>query len=263
VSGSAPSIARLLEVMRRLRDPAGGCEWDRAQTMQSIVPHTLEEAHELADAVAGGDRVAVRDELGDLLFQVVFLARIAEEQGAFDFDAVAAAIADKLERRHPHVFAAPDALSAAEQTVAWEGFKAAERAAAGQAGTLDGVARALPALTRAAKLGKRAARVGFDWPDPGGVRAKVDEELGEFEETLRDGEPTARQEEELGDLLFAVANWARHLGLDPEAALRASNAKFERRFARMEILAREQGVALEALDLDAWEALWSRAKAQG
>jgi MazG family protein len=176
---------------------------------------------------------------------------------------VAAAIADKLERRHPHVFAAPDALSAAEQTVAWEGFKAAGRAAAGQAGTLDGVARALPALTRAAKLGKRAARVGFDWPDPGGVRAKVDEELGEFEETLRDDEPTARQEEELGDLLFAVANWARHLGLDPEAALRASNAKFERRFARMEILAREQGVVLEALDLDAWEALWSRAKAQG
>ena len=256
-------IARLLEVMRRLRDPQGGCEWDRAQTMQSIVPHTLEEAHELADAVAGGDPAAVRDELGDVLFQVVFLARIAEEQGSFDFDAVATAIADKLERRHPHVFAAPDALSAAQQTVAWEGFKAAERAAAGQQGTLDGVARALPALTRAAKLGKRAARVGFDWPDASGVRAKLDEEIGEFEATLKDGEGRARQEDELGDVLFAVANWARHLGLDPEAALRSSNAKFERRFARMEVLAREQGKALDSLDLDAWEALWARAKADG
>ena len=194
------ALVRLLGVMRELRDPETGCAWDRAQTMQTIVPHTLEEAHELADAVAGGDRGAVRDELGDLLFQVVFLARIAEEEGAFDFDAVAAAIADKLERRHPHVFAAPDALSAAEQTVAWEGFKAAERAAVGQVGTLDGVARALPALTRASKLGKRAARVGFDWPDPGGVRAKVDEELGEFEATLRDAEPRARQEDELGDV---------------------------------------------------------------
>ena len=256
-------IARLLEVMRRLRDPQGGCEWDRAQTMQSIVPHTLEEAHELADAVAGGDPAAVRDELGDVLFQVVFLARIAEEQGSFDFDAVATAIADKLERRHPHVFAAPDALSAAQQTVAWEGFKAAERAAAGQQGILDGVARALPALTRAAKLGKRAARVGFDWPDASGVRAKLDEEIGEFEATLKDGEGRARQEDELGDVLFAVANWARHLGLDPEAALRSSNAKFERRFARMEVLAREQGKALDSLDLDAWEALWARAKADG
>lgn len=257
------AVARLLEVMRRLRDPDGGCAWDRAQTMETIVPHTLEEAHEVADAVAGGDPGAVRDELGDLLFQVVFLSRIAEEQGAFDFDAVAAAIADKLERRHPHVFAAPTGLSTDEQTVAWEGFKAAERAAAGQQGTLDGVARSLPALTRAAKLGKRAARVGFDWPDVTGVRAKVDEELGEFEATLRDRETQARQEDELGDLLFAIANWARHLGLDPETALRASNAKFERRFARMEVLARGQGVALGSLDLDAWEALWARAKADG
>lgn len=257
------SLERLIEVMRRLRDPVSGCAWDRAQTMPSIVPHTLEEAHELADAVAGGDVRAIRDELGDLLFQVVFLSRIAEEEGAFDLDAVAAAIADKLERRHPHVFAVPDALSATEQSAAWEGFKAAERAAVGQAGTLDGVARALPALTRAAKLGKRASRVGFDWPDPAGVRAKVSEELGEFEATLRDGEPRARQEEELGDLLFAVANWARHLGLDPEAALRGGNTKFEQRFARMEALAREQGVRLESLDLDGWEALWSRAKADG
>jgi MazG family protein len=257
------AVDRLLGVMRKLRDPVSGCAWDREQTMQSIVPHTLEEAHELADAVATGERGAIRDELGDLLFQVVFLARIAEEEGAFDFDAVAAAIADKLERRHPHVFGAPDALSAAEQTVKWEGFKAAERAASGQPGTLDGVARALPALTRANKLGKRAARVGFDWPDASGLRAKLDEELGEFEETLREREPRERQEEELGDLLFVIANWARHLGLDPEAALRSSNAKFERRFVYMEGLAREQGADLERLDMDTWEAMWARAKRGG
>ena len=257
------AVDRLRGVMQRLRDPVSGCAWDREQTMQSIVPHTLEEAYELADAVAAGERGAIRDELGDLLFQVVFLSRIAEEEGAFDLDAVATAIADKLERRHPHVFAAPDALSAAEQTVAWEGFKAAERAASGSAGTLDGIARALPALTRALKLGKRAARVGFDWPDASGLRAKLDEELGEFEETLRDREPRERQEEELGDLLFVIANWARHLGLDPEAALRGSNAKFEARFARMEAYARAQGKDLAALDLDAWEALWARAKRGG
>ena len=259
---SAP-LVRLLGVMRRLRDPDGGCAWDRAQTMASIVPHTLEEAHEVAEAIAGGDANAIRDELGDLLFQVVFLARIAEEDGAFDFDAVATAIADKLERRHPHVFGEPTALSAAEQTVAWERHKAVERAAAGERGTLAGVARSLPALTRATKLSKRAARVGFDWPDVGGVRAKVAEELGEFEATLRDGETRERQEEELGDLLFAVANWARHLGLDPEAALRAGNAKFERRFAGMEAAARARGIALEALDFETWEALWAQAKAGG
>jgi ATP diphosphatase len=255
------AVQRLLGVMRRLRDPQGGCEWDRAQTMASIVPHTLEEAHELAEAISQGQTTAIRDELGDLLFQVVFLSRIAEEQGMFDFDAVAAAIADKLERRHPHVFDRPAALSATEQTVAWETHKAAERAADGQTGTLAGVARALPALTRATKLSKRAARVGFDWPDVSGVRAKVDEELGEFEATLRDGEPRVRQEEELGDLLFAIASWARHLGLDPEAALRSSNAKFETRFAIMESLARGRGRGLDELDLDAWEALWAQAKA--
>jgi MazG family protein len=262
VGGVSAAMQRLLGVMRRLRDPQGGCEWDRAQDMASIVPHTLEEAHELAEAVALGRAPAIRDELGDLLFQVVFLARIAEEQGDFDFDAVATAIADKLERRHPHVFGEPAPLSAAEQTVAWEAHKASERAAEGQIGTLAGVARALPALTRATKLSKRAARVGFDWPDVVGVRAKVDEELGEFEETLRDHEPRERQEEELGDLLFAIASWARHLGLDPEAALRASNAKFETRFARMEALAQRQGRELGALDLDAWEALWAQAKAK-
>lgn len=256
-------LQRLLGVMRRLRDPQSGCAWDRAQTMASIMPHTLEEAHELAEVVAAGEPSAIRDELGDLLFQVVFVARIAEERGEFDFDSVATAIADKLERRHPHVFGEQTALSAAQQADAWEGIKAAERAAAGDAGVLAGVALTLPGLTRANKLSKRAARVGFDWPDVSGVRAKVDEELGEFEATLRDREPRVRQEDELGDLLFAIASWARHLGLDPEAALRGSNAKFERRFACMEALAKARGLELGALDLAAWESLWAEAKAGG
>lgn len=255
------SLDRLLDIMRALRDPATGCAWDREQTMASIVPHTLEEAYEVAEAVGRGEPPQIRDELGDLLFQVVFLSRIAEERGEFDFEAVAAAIADKLVRRHPHVFRAHESLSAELQTVAWERFKAEERARAGDAGVLSGVALALPALTRAAKLGKRAGRVGFDWPEVSGVRAKVDEELAELESALADGESTARQAEELGDLLFAIANWARHLRLDPEAALRASNAKFERRFSTMERLAAERGLVLEGLELAAWEALWSEAKA--
>lgn len=255
------SIVRLLEIMQALRDPQTGCAWDRQQTLESIVPHTLEEAYEVAEAVARGESSAIRDELGDLLFQVVFLARIAEEQGQFDFEAVAAAIADKLVSRHPHVFADPTALTAEAQTEAWEGFKAEERRRGGEVGVLAGVALALPALSRAAKLGKRAARVGFDWPEVSGVRAKVDEELTELEAALAARESTDRQTEELGDVLFAIANWARHLKLDPEAALRASNAKFERRFATMERLASERGLVLDALDLAAWEALWSEAKA--
>lgn len=256
------SLTRLLEVMRALRDPDKGCAWDRAQTLESIVPHTIEEAYEVAGAVALRDPEAIRDELGDLLFQVVFLAQIAAERGEFDFDAVAAAIVEKLVRRHPHVFDTPQAVSAATQTIAWEQFKALERERAGQVGTLAGITAALPALTRASKLGKRAARVGFDWPDLGGVRAKVDEELAELQSAIETRESSERQAEELGDVLFAVSNWARHLGLDPEAALRASNAKFERRFATMERLAQEQGVSLEQLDLVAWEALWSQAKSK-
>jgi len=259
---AAAATTRLLKVMRRLRDPQTGCAWDREQTLESIVPHTLEEAHEVAEAIASGVLPAVRDELGDLLFQVVFLARIAEERGAFDFHDVAHAITDKLVRRHPHVFATQRDLSSAQQTVAWEAMKAEERAENGESGVLDGVARALPALTRAAKLGKRAGRVGFDWPDAVGVRAKVDEELAEFEATLRDGESQRRREEEFGDLMFALANWARHQGIDPEGALRGANAKFEARFATMESLARTRGVALAALDLAAWEALWQDAKQQ-
>jgi ATP diphosphatase len=256
-------IARLLAIMARLRDREGGCPWDLEQTFETIVPHTLEEAHEVAEAIASGDPAAIRDELGDLLFQVVFHARLAEERGWFDFDRVAAAIAGKLERRHPHVFAVPrPGLSAVDQTRAWELTKAAERAVAGRGGALDDVALALPALTRAVKLGRRAARVGFDWASAAEVRPKLDEELGELEEALAGGESRARQEEELGDLLFAITQWARHLGLDPEAALRGTNRKFTRRFETMEQLAIQRGLDPRALPAAEWEALYVEAKAR-
>lgn len=255
------ALQRLLGIMRALRDPQTGCAWDREQTFDSIVPHTLEEAHELAEAIASGDALRIRDELGDLLFQVVFLARIAEERGLFAFEDVARGIGDKLVRRHPHVFASQTDLSAAQQTQAWESFKENERRAAGEQGTLAGVSRVLPALTRAVKLGKRAARVRFDWPDASGLRAKLDEELGEFEATLAHAEGEARQHDELGDLLFVIANWARHLKLDPEAALRGTNAKFERRFAYMEEAAAAAGTPLQGLDEASWERLWQQAKA--
>lgn len=256
------ALQRLLGIMRQLRDPQTGCAWDREQTFSSIVPYTLEEAYELAEAVENGNPDRLRDELGDLLFQVVFLARIAEEQGLFDFNAVAQGIGDKLVRRHPHVFDAKVGdVSAEQQTRSWEALKAGERAAAGEPGVLDGVAQSLPALTRAVKLGKRAARVHFDWPDASGLRRKLDEELGEFEATLVQEEGLARQHDELGDLLFVIANWARHLKLDPEAALRGTNAKFERRFAHMERKAAAAGTPLAELDPDAWERLWQQAKA--
>ena len=254
------SLRRLLEIMRQLRDPQTGCAWDREQTFESIVPHTLEEAYEVAEAVRLADAARIRDELGDLLFQVVFLARVAEERGLFDFDAVARGIGDKLVRRHPHVFEAQAGLTAEEQTKAWESLKASERAAAGERGALDGVALALPALTRAVKLGKRAAAVNFDWPDASGLRRKLDEELGEFEATLAQAEGPARQHDELGDLLFVIANWARHLKLDPEAALRGTNEKFQRRFAHVEHLAAAAGNQLASLDVEAWERLWQEAK---
>lgn len=254
------SIDRLRAIMAALRDPNRGCPWDREQTWATIAPHTLEEAYELADAIERGDVSHVRDELGDLLFQVVFQARIAEEQGLFDFDAVAAAISDKLERRHPHVFGAATISSAAEQTRAWEEHKAAERRAAGNAaGTLDGVALGLPALTRAAKLGRRAAGVGFDWSKATDVLAKVEEECAELEGALGEGHASA-VEEELGDLLFSLAQFARHSGIDPEAALRAANAKFERRFRRMEAWLAEQGRSPRDATPDELETLWAKAK---
>jgi len=260
-SGATDALVRLLEVMRRLRDPQTGCSWDREQTFATIVPHTLEEAFELADAVASGRPDAIQDELGDLLFQVVFLAQLAQEQGWFGFGDVAAAIGGKLTRRHPHVFGGQVFADAAEQSRSWESIKAAERDAVSEAAALGGIAAALPALSRAAKLGRRAGRLGFDWPEPEGVRAKVFEEIAEVDAAPTRGQ--AAVNEEVGDLLFAMANWARHLRVDPEDALRAANRKFEHRFALMETAARKAGAALESLDAAAWDRLWAEAKSSG
>jgi len=245
-------IDRLVSIMARLRDPRTGCEWDTVQTFETIAPYTIEEAYEVADAIARDDMAELKDELGDLLLQVVFHSRMAEEAGHFALPDVIAAISDKMERRHPHIF-----LGAAEGGHhLWEQIKAAERGAKGHDGALGGVALGLPALLRAEKLQKRAARTGFDWPDPAGARAKIDEELAEVEAATNSEE----RAEEIGDLLFAVVNWARKQGVDPEAALRGANAKFEKRFKAMEA---EAGDAFEALDLDGKEALWTRVKQSG
>jgi ATP diphosphatase len=249
VSGPSESnIERLVAIMARLRDPERGCDWDVAQDFSTIAPYTIEEAYEVADAIARGDMADLQDELGDLLFQVVFHSRMAEEADLFALRDVVASISDKMERRHPHVFGD----SGGGHAQHWERLKAIERQAKGDAGALDGVAVGLPALLRAEKLQKRAARTGFDWPDPSGARAKIDEEIAEIEAAS-----PAEREEEIGDLLFAVVNWSRHLGVDPEAALRAGNAKFERRFKAMEA---EAGDAFAGLDLEAKEALWVKAK---
>ncbi|MDK4807359.1 MAG: nucleoside triphosphate pyrophosphohydrolase [Novosphingobium aromaticivorans] len=250
---TTPALARLLAIMARLRDPQGGCEWDLAQSFATIAPYTIEEAYEVADAIARNDIADLREELGDLLLQVVFHSRIAQEAGHFDFDAVAAAIADKMEARHPHIFAAQDYTGQSRQD-RWENAKEAERAAKGAQSALDGVALALPALMRAEKLQKRAARVGFDWPDTSGPRAKVIEELDELAAAATPEEKL----DEAGDLLFAAVNLARAHGVAPEEALRHANAKFERRFRAMEALA--QG-AFPTLDLEAQEALWQAVKA--
>lgn len=242
-------IERLIAIMARLRGP-DGCEWDRAQTFATIAPYTIEEAYEVADAIERNDLGELKDELGDLLLQVVFHSRIAEESGAFAFDDVAAAISDKMELRHPHIF-----RGAAEGGHhRWEEVKAAERAAKGAASPLDGVARGLPALLRAEKIQNRAARVGFDWPDTAGPRAKIDEELAEVAAATTPAELA----DEVGDVLFAVVNWARHLGVEPEAALRAATGKFERRFRAMEAAA---GAAFAGMPLAEKEALWMRVKA--
>ena len=255
------ALRRLLDVMAALRDPAGGCPWDREQTFATIAPYTIEEAYEVADAIARGDTAALRDELGDLLFQVVYHARMAEEAGRFDFAEVAAGIADKMVRRHPHVFGDAAARDAAEQTVAWEAQKRAERAARAEHATLAGVAVGLPALTRAVKLQKRAGRVGFDWKDAPPILDKIAEELGELRhEMAAPQRDPARLADELGDLLFACANLARHLELDPESALRGTNAKFERRFRRIEALLAATGKRPEEATLDEMERLWEQAK---
>ena len=243
--------------MAALRDPHDGCPWDVEQSFETIAPYTLEEAYEVADAIARDDRDDLRDELGDLLFQVVFHARMAEEAGDFEFADVVAGICDKLTRRHPHVFGTPEERARGAVEGSWERIKAEERDRGETADSrLDGVPLALPALKRAAKLGKRAASVGFDWPDAEGPKAKIAEEL----EELADAATTEETAEELGDLLFAVTNLARHLGVDPEHALQSANAKFETRFRGVEAAARSAGTSVEALDLEALEALWQRQK---
>lgn len=245
------SIDRLLAIMRQLRNPDGGCEWDLAQNFATIAPYTIEEAYEVADAIAGGDPAAICDELGDLLLQVVFHAQIAADDGLFTFDDVANAISAKMERRHPHIFGDVTTSDVRQQ---WEAIKADERAADGPKGALDGVALSLPALLRAQKLQGRAARVGFDWPDTQGPRDKIAEELAEVAAATDD----THRHEEVGDLLLVVVNYARKLGVDAESALRDANLKFARRFAAMEARA---GGSLQGLSLDAQEAHWQAVKA--
>jgi len=245
-----PPLDRLLTIMARLRDPDAGCDWDLAQDFATIAPYTIEEAYEVADAIARGDMADLKDELGDLLFQVVFHARIAEEDGLFAFGDVATAISEKMEARHPHIFT--DAGGTMDEA-RWEDLKADERASKGVTSALDGVAIALPALMRAQKLQKRAARTGFDWPDPSGSKAKIAEEIAELEAASSDADKL----EEAGDLLFAVVNFVRAHGISAEDALRAANAKFERRFRGMEHLAGED---FPKLSLEAQEELWQRVK---
>jgi MazG family protein len=253
------SLAELLAIMARLRDRERGCPWDLEQTFATIAPYTIEEAYEVADAIERNDLGDLKDELGDLLFQVVFHARMAEEAGAFDFAAVAAAICAKMLRRHPHVFGDGEVADSAEQTQRWEQIKRAERGA--RSGVLDDVPAGLPALTRAAKLGKRAAIVGFDWPDVAGVRAKVAEELGELDAAAASGDAAAVAAE-MGDLLFSIANWCRHLDLDPESCLRGANARFARRFRSVESAVATSGRSWAEHDAAALDALWRRAKAE-
>ncbi|WP_239805989.1 nucleoside triphosphate pyrophosphohydrolase [Croceicoccus hydrothermalis] len=242
--------------MARLRDPDTGCTWDIAQDFASIAPYTIEEAYEVADAIARRDTDDLRDELGDLLLQVVFHARIAEEAHLFDFAQIADGIAAKLRRRHPHIFADDTAEGSGHGNRNWETVKAEERAAKSQTGALDGVALGLPALLRAQKLQKRAARVGFDWPDDRGAAAKLAEEIQEFDAAQTDAERV----EEAGDLLFSAVNLLRKRGIDAEEALRAANGKFERRFTDMERRAARDGHTFATLDLDAQEQLWQAAK---
>jgi MazG family protein len=254
-------IERLLGIMVRLRDPGRGCPWDLQQDFRSIAPHTLEEAYEVADAIEHDDLGKLRDELGDLLFQVAFHAQLASEQGAFAFDDVVEAICDKLTRRHPHVFGDAIVAGAAEQTAAWERIKGEERAARGDAGALADIPLALPALTRARKLGARAARAGFDWPDATGPRAKVDEELAELDAVRGAPDATAR-EAELGDLLFSVVNLARHLDVDPESALRRANQRFARRYRHVELELDRRGQSPGEASPELLDRLWAAAKAE-
>jgi ATP diphosphatase len=252
-------IEKLLEVMASLRDPETGCPWDQQQDFASIAPYTIEEAYEVADAIARDDMAELRDELGDLLFHVVFYSRMAEESGDFCFEDVAAGIADKMIRRHPHVFGSDAQRAAGPVEGSWEAIKAAERGDGADSSAIAGVALALPALKRAQKLGKRAGNVGFDWPDRRGVRAKIREELDELEAAVgtRDA---ADINEEFGDLLFAVVNLARHLDVDPEQALGYANHKFERRFRDMERAIAATGKRLQDQSLETLDKAWRAAK---
>jgi ATP diphosphatase len=254
-------LARLLDIMAKLRDPSAGCPWDIAQNFATIAPYTIEEAYEVADAIAFGDMQALPDELGDLLFQVVFHARMAEEAGHFAFADVARAIADKMVRRHPHVFGDDAARATGMATGAWEARKAEERAARAEHGVLAGVPVGLPALTRAEKLTKRAGRVGFDWPDAEAVLDKLAEETAELRAELDVADP-ARLADELGDMLFVMANLARKLGLDPETCLRGANDKFSRRFSGVEEMLAEEGRTPADATLEEMEGCWRKVKAQ-
>ena len=245
--------------MAALRDPQTGCPWDLEQDFRSIAPYTIEEAYEVADAIDRDDLKDLRHELGDLLLQIVFHAQMASEAGAFDFEAVAAAIVDKMVRRHPHVFGDAAIGTARAQSAAWEAHKASERAARGEAGVLDGISVGLPALLRAQKLGKRAARVGFDWPDASGPRAKIDEELAELGKAQASGSPADIQEE-IGDLLFAIVNLARKLDVNAEEALRQANRKFAQRFAAVETGVRQRGGDWTTVSAAELNQLWEAAK---
>lgn len=260
MSGPVSPIEELVAVMAKLRDPEQGCPWDREQTFASIVPHTLEEAYEVADAIEQGDRAAICDELGDLLFQVVYYAQLGAEEGAFDLDAIAAGVRDKMIRRHPHVFGERSVDTAAEQRQTWEAIKANEKTSHGKPanGALAGVPLALPALTRSAKLQSRAARVGFDWPDIEPVFGKIREELEELEQAVADNSNVA---EELGDLLLATVNLARKLNVDPEQALRGGNKKFERRFSKLEAILEKSGETPDQVSFARLEAAYQAAKA--
>ncbi len=253
-------MARLLAIMARLRDPIGGCEWDQQQTFATIAPYTIEEAYEVADAIERGDMRDLRDELGDLLLQVVFHSRMAQEAGLFDFNQVADAISNKMVRRHPHVFGDHAYGSVEHQKEGWEALKAAERAAKARGGVLDDVSAGLPALTRAMKLTKRAARVGFDWPSTAEVFEKLQEEIAELEAEVAAGD-MAKARGELGDVLFVIANLARKLDIEPEDALRATNAKFTRRFGYVEAELAKIGKTPDQSDLVEMDALWNQARA--
>ena len=261
------AISKLLTIMARLRNPDGGCPWDIEQDFATIAPYTIEEAYEVAEAIEKNDMPHLKDELGDLLFQVVFHSQMAQEKNHFTFADVTDSICDKMIRRHPHVFGDADYRNAEEQTAAWEVQKAKERKEKNQdSSVLDGVTSGLPALTRAIKLQNRAARVGFDWPETSQVLDKLNEEMAELSHELvqakKDDDNIARITEEFGDMMFVYANLARHLNIDPESALRSANYKFEKRFKKVETLAKNQGKSLEDMTLEEMDRLWDAVKMQ-